>query len=134
MTQLAAELGDKQKVISQCKCLMIRGKCQDLVAFCSFLLCIINHQRQKLTLAQGNSSPKGQSTLLFLAMRTGGDTSEHPASGRSETRGPTCRMPVEHILKLVLLSEIQLLKDLFCNRHRSRLLQIALQSSDLYQC
>lgn len=87
-----------------------------------------------VTLAERNPPTKGRITPFFLAMRNWGDASEHPASGRSGTRGPACTMPVERILKLVLLPEIHLLKDFFCNRHCSPLLQIALQSSDSCQC
>lgn len=87
-----------------------------------------------VTLAERNPPAKGELTPFFLAMRNGGDASEHPASGPPGTRGPTCTMPLERILKLVLLSEIHLLKDFFCNNHCSPLLQIALQSSDSHQC
>lgn len=86
-----------------------------------------------VTQAERNPPTTGQVALFFLAVGKGGDTPEHPAPGCAGTRGPTGAMPVERVLKPVLLSEIHSLNDLFRDRDCSPVLQTTLRSSDSHR-
>lgn len=128
-----AQLGDQQKVISQHKRLIIRGKCQDLVALCTFPLCIIAHGWQQLTWAwhrlRGTHPPRDRWHWLWKwRWRLW-------ASCTWMHRDPRCHLRDACWVRLKAGAVVwNSLCKWFCDRDCSPLLQITLLSCDSYRC